>query len=324
MRRPYGMAYANGVRQIVDGRLRSGLGLCQLFACRPVWPMPSTPIAGFITKIEAAENYHRSHRQLSRDLSDAMKVQDSKVLANCRLGTEDGNVIEGVGVTPEIIDQLCADGKNPTWYLRAAWLEKTYGRRGAPRRRDRARSDVTTSDTEEGTSTLSRSELVPVLRERIQSLERDKQDMREELKIKNQQIADRVEREKETNALIRDLHTLMADLQQRLLPPPAQTAMPQITDGQVTSRAEATNPTRSTSKPTAKDVEVNPPSQKPKKAMRRARTAPRSTTKRRKNRSISDRKPAHKKPAAPKHESSTKKAAAQTKSRSFLSRLFSR
>lgn len=181
--------------------------------------MPSTPIAGFITKSEAAEQYQRSHRQLSRDLSDAMKVQDPKVLDNCRLCTEDGKDIEGVGVTPEIIDQLCVEGKNPKWFLRASWLEKTYGRRGGPRRRDRARSDVTVSDSEKGTSTASRSELVPVLRERIQSLERDKQGLREELTIKNRRIADRVEREKETNALIRDLHTLMADLQRRLLPP---------------------------------------------------------------------------------------------------------
>jgi len=38
--------------------------------------MVSTPVPGFITKKDAAENYQRSHRQITRDLADAMKVQD--------------------------------------------------------------------------------------------------------------------------------------------------------------------------------------------------------------------------------------------------------
>jgi hypothetical protein len=67
-----------------------------------------------------------------------------------------------------------------------------------------------TADAEEGSDVLSRPDLVYVLRERIRGLEQDKQDLRDEMKIKNQQMADRVEREKETNALIRDLHTLMS------------------------------------------------------------------------------------------------------------------
>ncbi len=183
--------------------------------------MPTTPVPGFITKKEASEKYERSHRQLTRDLADAMKLQNPKVLEHCRLRTEDGEVIDGMGMLPDRIDQLCLDGKNPVWYLRTTWLEKKFGRRGHTRRpSQRYAPDTVASDTEEGSDTIARPELVHVLRERISGLEQDKQDLRDEMKIKNHQIADRVEREKEMNALVRDLHNLMADMQQRLLPAP--------------------------------------------------------------------------------------------------------
>ena len=175
--------------------------------------MPPTPVPGFITKKETAQHFQRSHRQLTRDLADAMKVQNPKVLDNCRLHTEDGETREGIGVTTELLDELRIKGKNPVWYLRTSWLEKTYGRRGRSQRREQTPAGAFNADAEEGSDVSSRPDLVHVLRERIKGLEQDKQDLRDEMKIKNQQMADRVEREKETNALIRDLHTLMADLQ---------------------------------------------------------------------------------------------------------------
>jgi len=190
--------------------------------------MPTTPVPGFITKKEASEKYERSHRQLTRDLADAMKVQNPKILDHCRLRTEDGEVIDGMGMLPDRIDQLCLDGKNPVWYLRTTWLEKKYGRRGHARRpSQRHAPEKVASKTEEGSDTIARPELVHILQERISGLEQDKQDLRDEMKIKNHQIADRVEREKETNSLVRDLHNLMADMQQRLLPAPsARTSEP--------------------------------------------------------------------------------------------------
>ena len=120
--------------------------------------MPTTPVPGFITKKEAAENYERSHRQLTRDLADAMKVQNPKVLENCRLRTEDGEVIDGMGMNPGRIDQLCADAKNPVWYLRTSWLEKQYGRRGRARRPGhRHAPDDFVPDAGEGSGTTSRA-----------------------------------------------------------------------------------------------------------------------------------------------------------------------
>lgn len=182
--------------------------------------MSTAPVPGFITKTEATESYERSHRQLTRDIADAMKSQNAKVLDHCQLRTEDGQVLEGSSVTPDIIDQLRLEGKNPVWYLRTTWLEEAFGRRGRARRpSERPTLYDLDSPSEEGSVLSPRPDLVHVLRETIRSLERDKDDLRAEMKIKNQQIADRVEREKETNALIRDLHNLMADLQQRVLPP---------------------------------------------------------------------------------------------------------
>ena len=185
--------------------------------------MSSTPVPGFITKNETAQLFQRSHRQLTRDLADAMKIQNAKVLDNCRLHTQDGETREGIGVTAELLDELRLAGKNPVWYLRVTWLEKTYGRRGNPQRREQIPAAGFGAVGDEGSDVVSsRPDMVHVLRERIRGLELDKQDLRDEMKIKNQQMAERVEREKETNALIRDLHTLMADLQRRLPPPPTQ------------------------------------------------------------------------------------------------------
>lgn len=48
----------------------------------------------------------QSHRQLTRDLADSVKMQNPKVLDNCRLRTEDDETRDGMGVTPELLDEL--------------------------------------------------------------------------------------------------------------------------------------------------------------------------------------------------------------------------
>lgn len=283
--------------------------------------MPSAPVPGFITKTEATVNYERSHRQLTRDLAEAMKVQNAKVLDYCRLRTEDGQVREGTSITPQLIDELRLDGKNPVWYLRTSWLEKTYGRRGHVHRpSDRPSQFDFASEPEEGSDLSVRPDLVHVLRERIRGLERDKDELRDEMKIKNQQIADRVEREKETNALIRNLQTLMADMQQRLLPPatvrppepsivtppPAMTAMPP--------------PTPENSRP-AIEVEVDHPSAQ-KTTAKQSRFSPRRKDIKR---AESDSKKTTKTNLTPKVKKMATKKVDHTarKSQGFWSRLFS-
>lgn len=288
--------------------------------------MPTTPVPGFITKKEASENYKRSHRQLTRDLTDAMMVQDPKVLENCRLRTEDGQLREGIGVTPKLIDALCIEGKNPVWYLRTTWLEKTYGRRGRARRpSQRHAPDDVAPDTEEGTDAVSRPELVHVLRERIRGLEQDKQDLRDEMKIKNQQIADRVEREKETNALVRDLHNLMADMQQRLLPAPAGRVSEPKAAAYIP--ADSAKPAPPDSKPPSSaavvEVDVHSPPAKPEKGSRRRRpkkSKPKKRARRRSTRKLTTKKRTSTTAKAPPKKPSSE----PLKSKGLWSRLFPR
>jgi hypothetical protein len=283
--------------------------------------MPSTPIPGFITKTDAVELYQRSHRQLSRDLADAMKVQNELVLENCRLRTEDGAVLEGMGVVPELIDRLRNEGKNPVWYLRTSWLEKTYGKRGSSRRRERRSPDTVTASVEKGSESSSRPDVERLLHEQIESLKRDKQDLREELRIKNQQIADRVEREKETNTLFRDLHTLMADLQRRLLPPPSEAPPSQITDGRTDIRARTPAPRDEKIVAESKVV----PTEKPvEKGSRPPGTPPPTVRKQRQSRASTRRAARPKKTSAATKESPANDIPTATKSRSLWSRLFSR
>jgi hypothetical protein len=274
--------------------------------------MPPTPVPGFITKKETAQHFQRSHRQITRDLADAMKVQNPKVLDNCRLHTEDGETREGIGVTPELLDELRISGKNPVWYLRVSWLEKIYGRRGRPQRREQTSADAFTPEPEEGSDVSSRPDLVHVLRERIKGLEQDKQDLRDEMKIKNQQMADRVEREKETNALIRDLHTLMADLQRRL-PPPTQAPSPQIMDG----RTDEPRPVQRAEEAVVTKSKSNPSPTTPEKGNR-------APTDRRHKRNQSRQKPAINKPAIAKKPPQKNDAPPTPKSKSLWSRLFPR
>ncbi len=234
------------------------------------------------------------------------------MLDHCRLRTEDGEIRQGIGITPELLDQLRIEGKNPVWYLRTSWLEKTYGGRGRGQRRDQRPSVVFNGDAEEGIDAATRPDLVHVLRERIRGLEADKQDLRDEMKIKNQQMADRVEREKETNALIRDLHTLMADLQRRL-PPPTQTPPTQIMEG----RTDESRPVQRAEEAVVAKSKPTPAPTMPEKGSRAIKS-------RRQEQNQSRQKQATKKPTIAKKPSQKNDASPTPKSQSLWSRLFTR
>ena len=155
-----------------------------------------------------------------------MQRSDTNVLQHLKLRTEDENVIDGVTVTKELIEELKTQGQNPTWYVEVNWVERTYG----PRTDDNATGKEIEPQKEnldaeeEGTAAPEPETLVTVLHERITDLENDKQALREELTIKNDQIKEANERERENNLLMRDLHELMKDMQHRLLPPPQEAA----------------------------------------------------------------------------------------------------
>lgn len=186
--------------------------------------MDSSPIPGFITRKQASERCKRAERTLQRYWSRAIELRTTDVLDHLKLSTEDGQIVDGLDVTKDVIERLKNDGKNPTWYVHANWVEKTYG----------PRPDVESSGeelkAEEGT-TEKQSEpaldnvVTELLKQQISQLRQDKEVLREELKIKNEQISQASERDRETHLLMRDLHGLLHDMQQRL-PAPAVSKQP--------------------------------------------------------------------------------------------------
>ena len=72
--------------------------------------MDTSPIPGFITRKQAAEKCERSERTLQRYWSKAVELHDAEVLQHLKLHTEDHDVIEGIKVTKDLIDDL---RKNP-------------------------------------------------------------------------------------------------------------------------------------------------------------------------------------------------------------------
>lgn len=180
--------------------------------------MDNSPIPGFITRRQASELCQRSERTLQRYWSRAIEFEDSAVLKHLKLRTEDGDVIEGSEVSKQLIEDLKKSSKNPTWYVHAAWAENTYRPR-TEEKPSKEKSDANGEALAKGELATTDNEVVALLKDRIERLEQDKQDLRDELTIKNEQIGQASERDRETHLLMRDLHELLRDMQQRL---PAQ------------------------------------------------------------------------------------------------------
>lgn len=187
--------------------------------------MDTSPIPGFITRKQAAVRCKRVERTLQRYWSRAIEHRNDDVLKHLQLRTEDGDIIEGTDVTKELIERLKKERKNPTWYVHATWVEKTYGPRmekKATVKKVAPEEEGTPSDGDSPPALQTRAAL---LTERIAHLEEDKKELRDELNIKNEQIKEANERNRETHVLMRDLHELIRDLQKRL-PAPATSTLP--------------------------------------------------------------------------------------------------
>lgn len=87
----------------------------------------------YLTKADAAQQFNRSERSLSRDVRRAIVQKNLAVLANAKLQLEDGRTLAGVDVELPAITRLVDEGQNPTWLFRVSWLQATYGKRGEPR-----------------------------------------------------------------------------------------------------------------------------------------------------------------------------------------------
>lgn len=88
------------------------------------------PEESYIGRKTAAERYRRGERTLERDISQALKLRDEKFLGSLRLRTKDGEVLPGMEVTFEMIDDLKISGQVPTWEIAESLLADRYGLRG--------------------------------------------------------------------------------------------------------------------------------------------------------------------------------------------------
>jgi hypothetical protein len=84
--------------------------------------MPDSAPPEYITKTEAGQLYRRSERSISRDITNAVKFNDQRVLQHVELRLEDGTRRAGNELTIEDIVELRDRGLNPTWMLETTWL----------------------------------------------------------------------------------------------------------------------------------------------------------------------------------------------------------
>lgn len=178
------------------------------------------PLEGFILKKEACASYDRSLRQLGRDFDKALVRKDTEMLSAFRLRLEDGTVLSGSEISKEQIQKLRDRGLNPTWFVSETWMLDTYGLRKkesmevpvqppevaaqAPEAPAADPVPATTANTDD--LLVSKDELIAVLREETSFL-RDT-------------LTKERERSKEDKELTHQLHILLKNMQDRLLPAP--------------------------------------------------------------------------------------------------------
>lgn len=190
--------------------------------------MTPEQLAGFVTKKQAVASYRRSHRQLTRDVTEAIRAGKEKALSNFRLRTEDGTIYDGPKVTIELIDELRLEGKNPMWFVSESWLQDSFGKKGDPEPvlrthavppDDSGGSPSPRQEEGEGTPETVSLEYVALLKERNADLQRDK----DQLRTLVDSLADN---QRQNNVLMQELHTLLKTMQDRLLPLPASGILP--------------------------------------------------------------------------------------------------
>lgn len=168
--------------------------------------MSLPPPHGFISRPKAGKLYNRSQRQLERDVKEAFRTGNDKLLRHFIVVTKDGTRIEAQDTSVSQINQLTKAGQLPTWYVSQSYLGQEYGLKGSPKpekqqRANEAHRPSNTNESKEGTtgSSYSLSD-VEFFKERIRILEREKREemernerretkLFEQLAVKDKQIS---------------------------------------------------------------------------------------------------------------------------------------
>ncbi|QDU10876.1 hypothetical protein [Gimesia aquarii] len=191
--------------------------------CHPVSTMSASPLADYLTKKEIEEAFQRSHRSLTRDFSQAVRVGDSKILRNLKLRTEDGKEFEGTTVTLEQIQQLSNQGLSPTWYARREWVQEYYGTESAKKQKKQSEQQDKSTPEERPNSNATDNELVSTLKAQISRLElendrrsqehqQDKEAFIEQLKMLKDMFDTLKEDHTDTKVLLKEVHQVMGKL----------------------------------------------------------------------------------------------------------------
>ena len=192
-----------------------------VFICHPVNTMSVSPIANYLTKKEIEENFNRSHRSLTRDFSNAVRVGDSKVLPHLKLRTDDGNELTGTEVTLEIIQELSNKGLSPTWYAKQEWVQKRYAKETTKNKSVKQEESSDNSPVEEKPIVAStNNELVTTLKSQITRLEQendrrsnehqqDKNSFMEQIKMFKDMFDTLKEDHTDTKELLKEVHQVM-------------------------------------------------------------------------------------------------------------------
>ncbi len=245
---------------------------------------------GYLTKAEVSEKYGRSKRQLTRDLSAAIRIQDSELLDQCLLSTAEGPLL-GTEVTLDLIDTLIEKKQVPTWYIKAAYapvlsrVSKPKDGSGISQQHSKPKK-VSTPDAG---GPVSDNTLVAELQDRIselkkdkEHLEKDKENYLEIIESQNDQLATANERTRESNLLMNQVVGLLppaiATIAPNTAPPQKPTREPDPAVDNVQVVVDTPAP-QTTARPRKKAATAKRKSLVKKKATRKAASSPKSASK---------------------------------------------
>lgn len=178
--------------------------------------METSPLKGFVTRMVACERFDVSDRSIGRYLKRAMTRGDAAFLRHFKLATLDNEIIDGPKVSLELISDLQAQKRVPTWYVSSDWLQQNFDSR------DNATQVAVDDEHAEAHATEreNRGDAVPddwkdqiiaILKAQLSALEIDKQRLEDEKKEMRQDA-------RETREFMNRMQQLMVHMQDRLLP----------------------------------------------------------------------------------------------------------
>ncbi len=198
--------------------------------------MSASPVTNYLTKKEIEENYNRSHRSLTRDFSNAVRVGDSEILQHLKLRTDDGNELVGTEVTLKLIQELSNKGLSPTWYAEQEWVQERYSKETTKTKtvkQEKESGKLTVEEKPIASST--NNELVTTLKSQITRLEmendrrvgehqKDKDSFMEQIKMYKDMFDTLKDDHTDTKELLKEVHQVMGKFADfSLLGSPAKT-----------------------------------------------------------------------------------------------------